>query len=388
VAVKQRGHGEGSIGFYGGRWVAQASVEGGARRRFYGKTRAEANAKLQAALGAVRAGLPVPTDRLTVADYLDDWLTGASRSLRPSTASTYARHIRLHILPTLGRLPVVRLRPEQLDRLYTGLLAKGLSRTSVQHIHAILRRSLSQATRRGVIGRNPTDLVDPPGRDHPRMQVLSIDQARGLLATAKTPRHAGLEALYVLALTTGMRRGELLALRWADVDLTARTLTVTGTLQRVKRADGTSALERAQPKTKTSMRRIPLTSVAVDALTRHARGHERTRDIAGTEWVDGGFVFTNELGGPMEPRNLIARSFTPLLADAGIPHVRFHDLRHTAATLMAAQGVHTKVVSEVLGHASVGITLDLYSHVTPGMSDQAVSAMEVVFGHRDRSGQP
>jgi integrase len=380
VAVKQRGHGEGSIGFYGGRWIAQASIDGGARRRFYGKTRAEANAKLQSALGAVRAGLPVPTDRLTVAEYLDDWLTGASRALRPSTASTYERHIRLHILPSLGRLPVARLRPEQLDRLYAGLLAKGLSRTSVQHIHAILRRSLSQATRRGVIARNPTDLVDPPGRDHPEMQVLSIDQARALLATARTGRHAELEALYFLALTTGMRRGELLALRWADVDVIKRTLTVTGTLQRVKRSDGTSTLERAQPKTKTSMRQIPLTEAAVDALTRHAQRRRNRIAMLGSEWTNACLVFTNERGGAIEPRNLLARSFAPLLADAGIPHVRFHDLRHTAATLMAAQGVHTKVVSEMLGHASVGITLDLYSHVTPSMAQQAVTAMDALLG--------
>jgi integrase len=379
MAVKQRGHGEGSIGFYGGRWVAQATVDAGERRRFYGKTRAEANAKLQGALGAVRAGLPVPTDRLTVAEYLDDWLTGASRALRPSTASTYERHIRLHILPTLGRLPIARLRPEQLDRLYAGLLAKGLSRTSVQHIHAILRRSLSQATRRGVIARNPTDLVDPPGRDHPEMQVLSIEQARALLAAARRPRHAALEALYVLALTTGMRRGELLALRWADVDVSRRTLTVTGTLQRVNRPSGTSTLERAQPKTKTSMRQIPLTAAAVDALKRHTQRQGQQRVVAGSEWADTGLVFTNERGGAVEPRNLLSRSFAPLLAAAGIPHVRFHDLRHTAATLMAAQGVHTKVVSEMLGHASIGITLDLYSHVTPSMAQQAVTAMESLF---------
>ena len=354
-------------------------MDAGERRRFYGRTRAEANAKLQAALGAVRAGLPVPTDRLTVAEYLDDWLTGANRSLRPSTASTYERHIRLHILPTLGRLPIARLRPEHLDRLYAGLLAKGLSRTSVQHIHAILRRSLSQATRRGVIARNPTDLVDPPGRDHPEMQVLSIDQARALLATARTGRHAELEALYVLALTTGMRRGELIALRWADVDVVKRTLTVTGTLQRVKHSDGTSTLERAQPKTKTSMRQIPLTAAAVNALKRHAQRQGQQRAVAGSEWTDTGLVFTNERGGAVEPRNLLSRSFAPLLSEAGIPHVRFHDLRHTAATLMAAQGVHTKVVSEMLGHASVGITLDLYSHVTPSMAQQAVTAMENLF---------
>lgn len=387
MATKRRGRNEGSIGFYSGRWVAQVTVDTGQRRRFYGRTRTEANDKLQAALAAVRSGLPVPTDKLTVADYLDDWLTGARRALRPSTAGTYERHIRLHILPALGRLPVARVRPEQLDRLYAGLLAKGLSRTTVQHVHAILRRSLSQATRRGVIARNPTDLVDPPGRDHPEMQVLSLNQARALLAAAKSARHVGLEALYVLALTTGMRRGELLALRWADVDVARRALTVTGTLQRVKRADGTSVLERAQPKTKTSMRRIPLTSTAADALTRHERRHEHQRAIAGTEWINSGLVFTNERGGPMEPRNLIARSFAPLLTDAGIPHIRFHDLRHTAATLMAAQGVHTKVVSEVLGHASVGITLDLYSHVTASMGEQAVVAMEALFAvgdeHRD-----
>jgi integrase len=211
------------------------------------------------------------------------------------------------------------------------------------------------------------------------MQVLSIDQARALLATARTGRHAELEALYVLALTTGMRRGELIALRWADVDVVKRTLTVTGTLQRVKHSDGTSTLERAQPKTKTSMRQIPLTAAAVNALKRHAQRQGQQRAVAGSEWTDTGLVFTNERGGAVEPRNLLSRSFAPLLSEAGIPHVRFHDLRHTAATLMAAQGVHTKVVSEMLGHASVGITLDLYSHVTPSMAQQAVTAMENLF---------
>ena len=379
MATKKRGQGEGSIGLFDGRWIAQVTLEGGVRRRFYGKTRAEANTKLQEALGAVRAGMPVPANRLTVQGYLDEWLIGASRALRPSTAATYKRHIRVHIVPTLGEVPIARLRVEHLDKLYSSLLAGGLSRTTVQHVHAILRRSLSQAVRRGVIARNPTDLVDPPGRDHPEMQVLTVEQGRKLLAQAKTAKHLPLEALYVLALTTGMRRGELLALRWVDVDFPARALTVAGTLQRVKHVDGTSTLERALPKTKTSMRRIPLTAVAVDALTRHRQRHDEHVELLGPDWAASGLVFTNELGGAIEPRNLLSRSFTPLLAEAGIPHVRFHDLRHTAATLMAASGVHTKVVSEMLGHASVGITLDLYSHVTPSMGQQAVTAMETLF---------
>jgi len=127
------------------------------------------------------------------------------------------------------------------------------------------------------------------------------------------------------------------------------------------------------------MRRVPLTSTAVEALLRHQRRQEQERAFFGSDWVDSGLVFCNERGRPLEPSNFLQRSFGPLLADAGVPHIRFHDLRHTAATLMAEQGVHTKVVSEMLGHASIGITLDLYSHVTPSMGQQAVSAMEALF---------
>jgi integrase len=146
---------------------------------------------------------------------------------------------------------------------------------------------------------------------------------------------------------------------------------VTSTLQRVKHSDGRSTLERAQPKTKTSMRRIPLTAAAVDALKRHAQRQAQQRAMTGSEWTDTGLVYTNDRGGAEEPRHLLSRSFAPLLSEAGIPHVRFHDPRHTAATLMAAQGVHTQVVSEMLGDASVGITIDLYSHVTSSMAQQA-----------------
>ena len=379
MASRKRGQGEGSIGFYEGHWVAQATVGFGVRRRFYGKTRAEANAKLQEALASVRGGLSVPSGRTTVDGYLEDWLAAAGRALRPSTASTYERHIRLHVLPTIGRVPVARLQPAQLDRLYAGLLAKGLSRTTVQHVHSILRRALKQAARRGIVARNPTDLVDSPGRDHPEMRVLSAEQARALLAAARLPRHARFEAMYVLAVTTGMRRGELFALRWVDVDLPGHALTVSGTLDRIRRPGQRSSLERTPPKTKTSMRRVPLTSTAVEALQRHQRRQDQETAYFGSDWVDSGLVFCNERGRPLEPSNFLQRSFGPLLEDAGVPHVRFHDLRHTAATLMAAQGVHTKVVSEMLGHASIGITLDLYSHVTPSMGQQAVSAMEAVF---------
>ncbi|MBV8195745.1 MAG: tyrosine-type recombinase/integrase family protein, partial [Candidatus Dormibacteraeota bacterium] len=156
----------------------------GVRRRFYGRTRAEANAKLQEALTSVRDGTPAPIGRQTVEKYLADWLASADRSLRPSTSSTYERHIRLHVLPAIGRVPVAKLQPSHIDRLYSELLTKGLSRTTVQHVHSILRRALKQAMRRGVISRNPIELVDAPGRARPEMRTLSLEQVRAVLTAA------------------------------------------------------------------------------------------------------------------------------------------------------------------------------------------------------------
>ena len=203
------------------------------------------------------------------------------------------------------------------------------------------------------------------------MATLSPEQARMLLETAASER---LEALYVLALSAGLRQGELLALRWRDINFDAGSVQVRGSLQRT-----TGGLTIAEPKTARSRRLITLTAAAANALRRHRSAQAKERLRLGAIWEDNDLVFANEIGRPIEAGNLLRRSFWPLLERAGLPHMRFHDLRHTAATLMLGQGVHPKVVAEMLGHSQISVTLDLYSHVTPTMQQQAARAMDSVL---------
>jgi integrase len=203
------------------------------------------------------------------------------------------------------------------------------------------------------------------------MRALSPDEVRRLLAAAAEDR---LEALYVLAVTTGMRQGELLGLRWRDVDLAGRSVRVTGSLQYVPGR----GLRVSAPKTARSRRNVLIGDVCAAALAKH-RERQATEQAGLSEWEDNDLVFPNRLGRPMHATNLLARSFADLLERAAVPRVRFHDLRHTAATLLLGQGVHPKVVSEMLGHTSISITLDLYSHATPTMQREAAGAFDRLF---------
>jgi integrase len=209
------------------------------------------------------------------------------------------------------------------------------------------------------------------------MRVLSPDDVRELLQTATEDRY---EALYVLAVSTGLRQGELLALRWQDIDLEARTLQVRQTLHRTR-----GEYVFSQPKTAKSRRLVILATAAVSALRRRRVLQAEDRLQIGAIWQDYDLVFTNEIGGPIDAGNLRTRSFQHLLQRAGLPRVRFHDLRHTAATLMLGRGIHPKVVSEMLGHSQIAITLDLYSHVTPTMQREAAQAMDELLGAGGRA---
>ena len=234
----------------------------------------------------------------------------ARPSLRPRTHSRYEQYVRLHIIPTLGQTPIVQLAPQQLQQLYAERLRSGLSATTVHHLHAALHRALHQATRWGVVTRNVAELVDPPRGRQPEITTLSREQARVLLAAAGTER---LEALYVLALTTGMRQGELLALHWRDVQLDEGCLQVRGTLQRSK----DEGLCIGNPKTRRSRRRIELSSTALQALRVHRERRARERAGRGAAWDEHNLVFPNQCGRPMEASNLVLRSFRPLLQGRG-----------------------------------------------------------------------
>jgi integrase len=369
--AKKRGNGAGSIFKRAdGTWCGMVSAgknADGRRIRYtlYGETMREVQEKLTRTQSTKLSGMLCEPSKQTVAEYLRQWLADAVKpNLKHGTYATYASTVKRYIIPHVGGVKLSKLTPDHVQGLHRVLSASAKSdSTSVRtSAHAVLRRALSQAVRSGTISRNVCDAIDKPtAKRTADIHPLDADQASALLVAAQGDR---LEALYVLALTTAMRGGELLGLRWDCVDLKAKTVRVEKTLVET---DGMFALD--EPKTKASRRRISLESLAVDALQSHrkrmvAEGHAACE-----------FVFCTTVGTPWRRTNLRRSSFKPLLVRAGLPDIRFHDLRHTSATLMLAAGVHPKVVQQRLGHTNISITLDLYSHVMPGMDEAAAEAI-------------
>jgi integrase len=373
---KKRGNGEGSITKRkDGRWMARYTVhtaKGPKRRTVYGKTRKEAADKLAKVLSDRTEGIVYDDENMTVREYLDRWLKGSVYgSVRQSTYDRDTNLIQNHLLPALGGIKLKKLSSAHVQGFYRNRLDAGLSTSTVHKMHAILHKALSQALRWHMVPRNVTEAVRPPRPAPKEMSPLSPEEARRLLRATRGDR---LEALYVLGVTTGMRQGELLALRWQDVDVKNSTVSVRRTLTR-----SGGRIEIGEPKTKKSRRSIRLTSRAVEALEEHLKRQLQEIGILGDRYEDQGLLFTTGTGRPINPSNLRQRSFAQLLKKAGLPHIRFHDLRHTCATLLLSKGTHPKFVQELLGHATVAITLDTYSHVVPGMGEQTAMAMEDVL---------
>jgi integrase len=308
---------------------------------------------------------------LSVADFFEDWLQATIFSLRPRTFRRYCEYVRLHIVPTLGDVRLTSLDARQIQLLYSEKIAQGLSPMSVLHIHRVLRCALGQAERWGLVATNAAQLADAPRPERVEMTTLSPEEARRFLLAASGDR---LAALYVLAITTGMRQGELLGLRWHDVDLEQRSIRVTGSLQYVPG----KGLTLATPKTRRSRRHVLLSETAAAALEQH-RTVQFVEQASSPTWDHNDLVFPNRRGRPMYATNMLNRSFAVVLEAAGLPRIRFHDLRHTAATLLLGKGIHPKVVSEMLGHANTSMTLDVYSHATPTMQRQAATAFDQIF---------
>ncbi|MEO8898462.1 MAG: site-specific integrase [Candidatus Dormibacter sp.] len=367
--MARRGAGEGSIFKRAdGRWCAYLSLPQGGRRYLYGRTRADVQRKLATGHQTLAKGLSFAPERQTVGDFLTGWLEGQHQRLRPNTWKRYEEYVRIHTVPTLGRVKLAALSPQHLDRLYAQRIAAGLSPTTVHHIHAVLHKALEQAVRWNLVPRNVADLVDSPRSGQKSMRALSPEQTRTLLGGAAD---GPLEAILTLAVTTGMRKGELLGLRWSEVNLERGAVHVVGTMQRHPNGE----LVVSPPKTARSRRQVELTPVALDALRRHRARQVEMRLLLGPEWNAAGLVFPSSLGKPQDGSHLLYGLFHPLLERLGLPVIRFHDLRHTAATLLLGQGIHPKIVSEMLGHSTIAITLDLYSHVTPTMQRDAARAM-------------
>jgi integrase len=370
---KKRGNGEGSITRRkNGGWMAQYAVhtaEGRKRKTLYGKTRQEVAAKLAKALSDREGGLTFDAGSLTVSEYLDRWLADSVKdTVRQRTWERYEQIVRVHIKPTLGRIKLKGLTPAHIRGLYREKLDAGLSPRTVQYIHTTLHKALKDAVGDGLIPRNVTEAVRAPRPAKKEVRPLSPDQSRTFLEAARGDRY---EALYVLAVTAGLREGELLGLKWEDIDLDVGSLAVRRTLSEARSGRFFEAPKNGKG------RSIKLTRQAVEALRTHRKRQNEERLRFGNLWQDSGLVFPAQTGTPMNAKNLTARSFKPLLERAGLSStVRLHDLRHTCATLLLGKGVHPKIVQELLGHATIAITLDTYSHVLPNMQGEAVSAME------------
>jgi integrase len=373
---RKRANGEGSIYQRAdGLWVAAITGADGRRQRVYAHTRADAGRRLTQALQRRDQGMgeTVPAGRDTVAAWLESWLATVKPTLRPRTWMRYGDLCRVHLIPAVGRLRLGRLQPAHLEALYAVRLAAGSSPGTVHLMHAVLRRALGAAVRQGRVNRNVASLVTPPRVVQPEMRVLDPAEARHLCAVAAEDADHGV--LPILAVTTGMRQGEMLALRWRDVDLERGSLAVTGTLQRVRGV----GLVRGEPKTARSRRQVRLTPTAIAALKRQQGTQAAARLVARDRWGNGDWVFAGRAGTPLNA-DKVRVDWHCLCQQAGLPRMKFHDLRHTAATLLLGQGVHPKVVADLLGHATVAMTLDRYSHVAMAMHQEAADAMEAVLG--------
>jgi integrase len=337
-----------------GRWQVRATI-GGRRQAFYGATLAEARRKAEDGRSAWQ-----PTAAASLADFSAQWLRDKRSSTKPQTWARYDGIMRLHVVPALGSLPLSKVNEDDLGRFYGSLK---LGDTSRHHVAVVLGTMLEDARRRRLIQANPARNVRAPRMRHKEKRPLTEAEARGLLETARGDR---LEALYVLALTTGMRQGELIALRWANLDLEAGTVQVRGTA--VTDYDGSRRID--TPKTGRSLRDIPIPPVAVQALAAHRARLGNPAD---------GLVFPGRDGKLMAAQT-VAREFYIMLAAAKLPRMSFHTLRDTAATLMLSRGISPHVVSVILGHASVNTTLAVYAHVTRGLEAQAAATVQAIFG--------
>lgn len=372
-----RANGEGTVyRRQDGRWTGAVYVydaAGGRRRRqVYGKTRAEAAAKVADLLAKNRQRIPAAASAVTVDSYGTVWLARLDGSgLKPATVASYRWILDRFIRPRIGRVRVQHLTPEHVRDLLAATAGEGVSARTVQLTRATLRVMLAEAERDQIVQRNVAGLVRGPRVERVEVEPWTAREAADFLRSMDGHR---LFALFAVGVSLGLRKGELLALRWEDVDLTDRMLRVRRTVQRVP---GMAGLVTGTPKTARSRRAIPLPGACVSALIEHKRRQDAERKVAAA-WVDPGLVFATTRGSVIEPRN-INRLFEEQVARAGLRRIRFHDLRHTCASLLLAQGVPPRVVMEVLGHSQLSITTDLYGHVMPTGLRAAADAMEGVF---------
>jgi integrase len=368
--VYTRKNKEGKITGYRGSYF----TPDGKRRYVSAKRKTECERKLRDAMTDADRGLVFDATNQSVSEYMTRWLEDfAKANLASRTYHNYKLQIREHIVPALGKMKLAKLDTPNIQALYTAKLQDGLKPASIRYIHAVLRCALEKAVELRLIARNPAASARPPKLRQEEITPLNVEQAQVLLEGAKVDRF---ECLYVLSLTCGLRMGESLGLKWPDIDLGAGTLRVHRQVQRVREGGG---LVFSEPKN-ASRRTIDLSQRALEALRSHRKRQIEQQLGAGAKWQDNDLVFTTTIGTAVDAQNVVNRHFKPMLRRAGLPDIRWHDLRHTCATLLLSRGTHPKYVQQLLGHASIQLTLDRYSHWMPSMGKLTASAMDEALG--------
>ncbi len=371
--MSRRGNGEGSVFRRAdGRWVGEAYVlqpnGGRARRTVYGRTREEVAAKVTAMLSKAAAGHVAPSS-WTVAEFVEYWLdnVGAS-SLRATTLSSYRWILANYVVPEVGSEKLAALTPPHVRKMLARLAARELSWNSRRLAHSVLRTVLADAVREQLIERNAAALVKLRREHVPEVVPWTPVEAARFLAASQGDR---LYALFAVGVSLGLRRGELMGLRWEDVDLRTGLMRVEHSLSRVPGV----GFVLGPPKSARSRRALWIPEICLQALRAHWDLEVAARERLGSSWQESGYVFTAPRGGPLDP-TVLAHVFERLVAAAGVRRIRLHDLRHTCASLLLAQGVAPRVVMEVLGHAQLSVTMDLYSHVMPTALNDAAKAVQ------------
>jgi integrase len=366
--VKKRSHGEGSLfKRKDGYWVAQATVQGKHISKYF-KSQGEARNWLHETIKQIGDGMSLLAAQTTLEEFLHQWLISYQNSIRPNTFNQYAGLIHNRIIPALGKIKLKDLSTTQVQVFINSEVKRGASPPMIRYIHGVLRRALNFALKWNLIVRNPALGVSRPRIIRNEMKTLSDDQVRSFLSSVRGNRY---EALYWLALSTGLRQGELLGLKWSDLEWSTKHLHIRRQVQRQKG----KGLVLTEPKSAAGKRLVVLSSHTIGALQTHFNLQIDEKIAAGKRWQENDLIFPSTFGTPLDHSNL-SKDFKESLKRAGLPEIRFHDLRHTSASLMLMQGVNPKIVQERLGHSDISLTLNTYSHVMPSMQESAAEKLD------------
>jgi integrase len=369
MAIKIRGRDEGSISKRpNGSLRAQVSLNNGKRISVTVRTKSEANKWIRDQQMKLERGFDFQGSKITLAEYLPQWLENNKTALRAKTAHQYSQVMNKHIIPHVGSIALKDLRLALVERYYADLMQAGVGTRTVRICHNILHKALDKALRYGLVAYNPAHGATLPRYQHSEMQVLDESQVSQLLVAAQSSSYC---ALYHLAVTSGMRQGELFGLKWMDLQWVKGILHLQRQVQTVP-GQGWSFVE---PKTKAGRRTIKLGEGTLQVLREHRERQVMLKEKAGARWQENDLIFPNTVGAPGDPSNLRI-DFNRTLARAGLGKIRFHDLRHTAASLLLNHNVPVIVVSKMLGHSKPSITLDIYGHLYNEMQDEAAEIMD------------